>query len=84
MLLLKQENPLWGCKKIANELKKVNIDIHYTTVNKVIQTLRKQGQSQANGSWKRFFENTLGLVICHGFHDHRYVIRQKIISPSDP
>ena len=27
---MKQENYLWGCKKIANELKKINIEIHYT------------------------------------------------------
>lgn len=28
-----QENYLWGCRKIANELKKINIDIHYTTLD---------------------------------------------------
>ena len=30
-LILKmiQENNFWGCKKIANELKKININIHY-------------------------------------------------------
>lgn len=36
ILEMKQENYLFGCKKIANELKKINIDIHYTTVNKII------------------------------------------------
>ena len=34
ILEMKQENYLWGCKKIANELKKINIDMNYTTVNK--------------------------------------------------
>jgi len=53
---MKQENYLWGCKKIANELKKINIDIHYTTVNKIIQNFRKQGRIQSNGSWKRFLK----------------------------
>ena len=53
---MKQENYLWGCKKIANELKKINIDIHYTTVNKIIQNFRKQGRIQSNGSWKRFMK----------------------------
>ena len=60
---MKQGNPLWGCKKIANKLKKkINIDIHYTTVNKIIQNCRKQGLIQPNGSWKKFLKmhwNTL-------------------------
>ena len=53
---MKQENYLWGCKKIANELKKINIEIHYTTVNRIISTFRKQGLVQPNGSWKRFLK----------------------------
>jgi transposase len=32
ILEMKQENYLWGCKRIANELKKINIDLHYTIV----------------------------------------------------
>ncbi len=56
ILEMKQENYLWGCKKIANELKKINIDIHYTTVNKIIQTFRKKGLIQPNGSWKKILK----------------------------
>lgn len=47
---MKKDNPQWGCKKIANEFKKINIKIHYTTVNKIIQTFRKQGKIPPNGS----------------------------------
>ncbi len=39
---MKQENYILECKKIAHELRKLNIYIHYTTVNKIIQTFRKQ------------------------------------------
>ena len=56
ILEMKLDNYLWGCKKIANELKKLNIDIHYTTVNRIISTFRKQGLIQPNGSWKRFLK----------------------------
>ena len=45
-----------GCKRIADELKKINIDIHYTTVNRIIATFRKQGLIGANGSWKKFLK----------------------------
>jgi transposase len=53
ILEMKQENYLWGCKKIANELKKINIDIHYTTVNKIISTFRKQGLIQPSREFVR-------------------------------
>jgi putative transposase len=33
-----------------------NIDIHYTTVNRIISTFRKKGLIQPNGSWKRFLK----------------------------
>ncbi|MDA3940632.1 MAG: hypothetical protein PF693_15200, partial [Spirochaetia bacterium] len=56
ILEMKQDNCHWGCKKISNELKKINIDIHYTTVNRIISIFRKQGMIQPNGSWKRFLK----------------------------
>ncbi len=56
ILEMKQENSLWGCKKIAYELKKINIEIHYTTVNRIISTFRKQGLIQPNGCWRRFLK----------------------------
>lgn len=56
ILEMKQENYLLGCKKIANELKKIGIDLYPTTVNKIIQTLRKQVEIQPNGSWKKFLK----------------------------
>ena len=54
ILEMKKEIYLWGCKKIAHELKKINIDIHYTTVNKIIGTFRKEGLLLPSGSWKKF------------------------------
>jgi hypothetical protein len=56
ILEMKIDNPLWGCRRISDELKKLNIDIHHTTVNKIIQTFRKQGKIQHTGGWKKFLE----------------------------
>jgi putative transposase len=56
ILEMKTNNPLWGCHRIADELKKIGIDLHPTMINKIIQTLRKQGKIQPNGSWKKFLE----------------------------
>ncbi len=51
---MKTDNPLWGCRRISDELNKLNIDIHHTTVNRIIQTFRNQGKIQPTGSWKNF------------------------------
>ena len=56
-LEMKTDNPLWGSRRISDELKKLNIDIHHTTVNKMIQTFRKQGKILPTGSWKRFLKS---------------------------
>ena len=53
---MKNENQLWGSHRISDELKKPGIEIHPTTVNKIIQTLRKQGKIQPVGSWKKFLK----------------------------
>ncbi len=57
ILEMKKDNPLWGCRRISDELKKLDIDIHHTTVNKIIQTFRKQGKIQSTGSWKKFLKS---------------------------
>ena len=36
ILEMKQDNHLWGCMKISDELKKIGIELHPTTVNKII------------------------------------------------
>ena len=35
---------------------KLGIDLHPTTVNKILQTFRKNGKIQSNGSWKKFLK----------------------------
>ena len=47
---------LWGCRKISHELKKAGIEWHHITVNKIIQTFRKNGLIKPIGSWKQFLK----------------------------
>jgi len=67
ILEMKTDNPLWGCRRIADELKKLNIDIHHTTVNKINQTFRKQGHINPNGSWTQFIKRHWGSVFAMDF-----------------
>ncbi len=53
----KTDNPLWGCRSFSDELKKLDIDIHHTTINKIIQTFRKEGKIKPTGSWKKFLKS---------------------------
>jgi hypothetical protein len=53
---MKQDNQLCWCYRIADELMKIDIKLHPTTVNKIIQTFRKQGKIQPNGSWAKFLK----------------------------
>ncbi len=54
---IKQDNSLWGCHRIADELKKLSIDLNPTTVNRIIQVYRKQGKIHPVGSWKKFLKS---------------------------
>jgi len=56
ILEMKQDNRFWGCRKISDELKKLDIDVHYTTVNKILQTFRNNGQLQPIGCWRKFLK----------------------------
>ena len=57
ILKMKNENILWGSRRIAGELKKLGIDISYVTVHRIIQTYRKSGFIKATGSWNNFLKS---------------------------
>ena len=57
ILQMKQENRLWGCHRIADELKKLCIELNQTTANRILQTYRKQGKILPTGSWKKFLKS---------------------------
>jgi putative transposase len=56
ILEMKNDNNLWGCRRISDELAKLEIDIHHTTVNRIIQNFRKKGKIAVSGSWSRFLK----------------------------
>ncbi len=57
ILQMKKDNFLWGSRRISGELKKLGIDIHYTTVYRVIQTFRKNGFIKPSGCWEKFLKS---------------------------
>ncbi len=57
ILEMKRDNQLWGRHRIADELKKIGVELNPTTVNRIIQTFRKLGKIQPTGSWKKFLKS---------------------------
>ena len=56
ILKIKNENILWGSRRIAGELKKLGIDISHVTVHRIIQAYRRNGYVKPIGSWNKFLK----------------------------
>lgn len=81
ILGLKKKNPLWGARRIRDELHKLSIEVSHETVSKVLHHYRKTGDLQPNLSWKRFLSShwktlfacdfltstTFSMVTCYVF-----------------
>jgi hypothetical protein len=54
---MKLDKHLWGARRIANELKKLSIDVSHTTINKLISSFYRDGTLKPTQSWKTFFKS---------------------------
>ena len=57
ILKLKKENPLWGLRRIRDELHKLSIEASHETISKILQHFRKAGDIKPTLSWKRFLSS---------------------------
>ena len=67
ILQMKNDNQLWGCHRIADEAKKIGIELHPTTISKIIQTFRRQGKIQPIGCWRRFLKSNWNSLFAMDF-----------------
>jgi len=54
---MKLGNRLWGSRRIANELKKVSIDVSHTAIGKLITSFYRDGTLKPTGSWGTFVKS---------------------------
>lgn len=54
VLKIKQENFLWGVKKIQGELLKLDISLDTKTIRKIINEFRRKGKLRTSLTWKKF------------------------------
>ncbi|MDR0443344.1 MAG: helix-turn-helix domain-containing protein [Treponema sp.] len=57
ILKFKQDNFLWGARRIRDELLKLSIDVSHETISKIIQHSMKTGDVKPALSWKRFLSS---------------------------
>ncbi len=56
ILRIKNENLIWGVRKIQGELLKLHIELDYKTIWNILREFRRQGKIQKSLSWKKFLK----------------------------
>ncbi len=54
ILSMKNENLLWGVKRIQGELLKLDISLSTKTIRKILQDFRRRGKIRRSLTWKKF------------------------------
>ncbi len=75
---MKNNNYLWGYKRIFGEVKKLNIDVSVDSIRRVIQKGRLDGDIPPNGSWKRFIKSHIDSLFCCDFFTIETVFNKRL------
>jgi putative transposase len=67
ILTIKNENILWGVRKIQGELKKLGIIIDYKTVWNILRNFRRKGKIKTYLNWQKFLSMQIGSVYAMDF-----------------
>ena len=57
ILQMKNDNLLWGTRRIRDELLKLNIDLHRSTIQNILRDFRRRGKIKKSTTWKQFLKN---------------------------
>ena len=59
ILEMKNDNLFWGAKRIRDELLKLGIDLHKSTVQRILKDFRRKGKIKKSVSWTKFLKNQI-------------------------
>jgi hypothetical protein len=62
ILSMKNDNLLWGVKRIQGELLKLDISLSTKTIRKILQAFRRRGKIQSPLTWKKFLETQIQFI----------------------
>ncbi len=64
---MKNDNLLWGVKRIQGELLKLDISLSTKTIRKILQSYRRRGKIRRSLTWKRFLETQIQVIYAIDF-----------------
>jgi hypothetical protein len=67
ILSMKNDNLLWGVKRIQGELLKLDISLSTKTIRKILQSFRRRGRIHRSLTWKRFLETQIQSIYAMDF-----------------
>ena len=67
ILSMKNDNLLWGVKRIQGELLKLDISLSTKTIRKILQGFRRRGKVHGSLSWKKFLETQIQFIYAMDF-----------------
>jgi hypothetical protein len=62
ILSMKNDNLLWGVKRIQGELLKLDISLSTKTIRKILQAFRRRGKIRSSLTWKKFLETQIQFI----------------------
>jgi putative transposase len=62
ILSMKNDNVLWGVKRIQGELLKLDISLSTKTIRKILQFFRRRGKIHRSLTWKKFLETQIQSI----------------------
>jgi len=67
ILRLKNENLLWGCKRIQGELLKLGLELDKKTIRNIIADFRRKGKIKSAMTWRQFIKAHLDSLYAMDF-----------------
>jgi transposase InsO family protein len=64
---MKNDNLLWGVKRIQGELLKLDISLSTKTIRKILQAFRRRGKIQSSLTWKKFLTAQIQSIYAMDF-----------------
>jgi transposase InsO family protein len=77
ILAIKNDNILWGVKKIQGELIKLNIYLDSKTIWNIIQSYRRKGKVRAYLNWKKFLKMNISSLYAMDFFTVDTIFNQR-------
>jgi hypothetical protein len=62
ILSMKNDNLLWGVKKIQGGLLQLEISLSTKTIRKILQAFRRRGKIRSSLTWKKFLETQIQFI----------------------